>query len=113
MDYFVHADHAPRWGYAEILKHRERELIQIRTEGYRDTEPLPVQNSTVLPEIRTSAFGTSLDPPLHNHAVLQTGRLDRQTVVLERAIWESCPDSIRSHVVFGTRTRVEYSKHVR
>lgn len=108
MDYFVHADHAPRWGYAEILEHREGERIQIRTEGYCDTEPLPI-----LPEIRTSAFGTLLDPPLHNHAILQTGRLDRQTVVLERAIWESCPDSIRSHVVFGTRTRVEYSKHVR
>jgi hypothetical protein len=68
-------------------------------------EPLQVQNSKVLPEIQTSA--TSLDPPLHNHAVLQTGRLDRQTVVFKRAIWESCPDSIRSHIVFWTRTRVE------
>jgi hypothetical protein len=62
MDYFVHADHAPRWGYAEILEHREGERIQIRTEGYCDTEPLPVQNSTVLPEIRSSAFGTFIRP---------------------------------------------------
>ena len=56
---------------------------------------------TLLPSIRMHSFAS--DPPLHNHAIAQPSRLDRQAVVIERAIWERRPDSIRASVVFGAR----------
>jgi hypothetical protein len=46
-------------------------------------------------------FGSG--PPLHDHAIEQPSRLDRQVVVIERAIWESRPDRIRTGVIFGAR----------
>ena len=46
-------------------------------------------------------FGSG--PPLHDHAIEQPSRLDRQAVVIERAIWESRPDRIRTGVIFGAR----------
>lgn len=103
--YSVHADHAPRlyWNFGNTEGERADTNKDGRIEGYRNTKPLPVQTVQYFLWFKLPP----LDPPLHNYAVLQTGRLDRQTVVLERAIWESCPDSVRSNVVFGTRTRVE------
>ena len=47
------------------------------------------------PEIR-------LGPPLHDHAVEQTGRLDRHVIIIERAVRESRPDGIRARVIFRT-----------
>jgi len=45
---------------------------------------------------------TRLGPPLHDHAVAQTGRLDRHVIVVERAVRESGPDGIGARVIFRT-----------
>jgi hypothetical protein len=69
----------------------QRERIQ---QGHFDTGPIPP---------KTQRLGSR--PPLHNHAVAQTGRFNCHAVIIQRAVWERRPDSISARIVFRTRTR--------
>ena len=65
----------------------------------------PRTHNTIDPKQTRLASG--LGPPLHIHVVAQTGRIDRRAVIVQGPVQKSRIESIRVHIIFGTRARID------